>query len=158
MRTVIYGWVALAMAMAAAGCAPMSESRGNALDPALVEEIEPGRHDRAQVAQILGTPSSTSAFDKNTWYYISKNTEQMAFFDPKIVGQKVIVVKFDESGLVSEIKEYDGKEARKVELVERVTPTRGQEQSLMGQLFNTLLRGAGSALGDSSEENDGFIR
>lgn len=158
MRTVTYGLVALAVAMAAAACAPMTNSHGNALDPALVDGIKPGQHDRAQVARILGTPSSTSTFDQNTWYYISKETEQLAFFDPKIVGRKVVVVKFDESGVVSEIRKYDGRAAREVELVERVTPTRGQEQSLMGQLFNTLLRGAGSALGDSGEENDGFIR
>ncbi len=158
MRTVTYGVAVLAFAAMAAACTPMSQSRGNALDPALVDAIKPGLHDRAQVAQMLGTPSSTSTFDKNTWYYISKETEQLAFFDPKIVGQNVIVVKFDESGVVSEIRKYNGADAREVKLVERVTPTRGQEESVMGQLFRTLLRGAGSALGDTSEGNDGFVR
>ena len=149
---------ALALAAAVTACTPMSNSRGNALDPVLVEGIKPGQHDRAQVAQILGTPSNTSTFDQNTWYYISKETEQLAFFHPKIVGQKVIMVKFDDAGVVSEIKKYDREKARDVKLVERVTPTRGQEQTLMGQLFNTLLRGAGSALGDTGAQNDGFIK
>ncbi len=158
MRTVTYGLAVLVLAAVAAACTPMTESRGNALDPLLVEGIKPGQHDRAHVAQILGTPSSTSTFDQNTWYYISKETEQLAFFNPKIVGQKVIVVKFDDAGVVSEIKKYNGADAREVTLVERVTPTRGQEESLMGQLFRTLLRGAGSALGDTGEENDGFVR
>lgn len=158
MRTVTFGLAVLAFAASAAACTPMSDSRGNALDPTLVEGIKPGQHNRAQVAQILGTPSSTSTFDQNVWYYISKETAQLAFFDPKIVDQKVIVVTFNDAGVVSKIRELDSEEARSVELVGRVTPTRGQEQSVMGQLFNTFLRGAGSALGDTNAENDGFVR
>lgn len=157
MRTVTYGLAALAIVVAVGACTPMTTTQGNALDPKLVGEIKPGQHNRAQVARLLGTPSSMATFDKNTWYYISKNTEQVAFFQPTTVEQKVIVIKFDADGIVTTVSEYNGDTAREVETVDRVTPTRGQEMSLMGQLYKTLLRGAGSALGDSSEENEGFV-
>ena len=149
-----YGVVAMAVA-----CTPMTESQGNNLDPELVKGIKPGLHNRAQVSRILGTPSSTATFDRNIWYYISKRTERLAFFEPEIVDQNVVVVIFNDDGMVSEVKRVNGVDAREVDLVARVTPTRGKELGLMGQLFKTLLRGAGSALGDPGEsEDEGFTR
>ena len=157
MRLIGYGMAALAL-LAVAACNPRVESRGNSLDPVIVQKIEPGKHNRAEVSRILGTPSSKAAFDENTWYYISARSESFAFFDPKIVDQKVVMVKFDSDGVVSEVRKFNGEESRTVELVTRTTPTRGHELGLLGQLYKTLLQGPGGILGDPNETNEGFQR
>lgn len=157
MRLIGYGMAALAL-LAVSACNPRVESRGNLLDPVIVQKIEPGKHNRAEVSRMLGTPSSKAAFDENTWYYISERAERVAFFDPKIVEQKVLMVKFDSDGVVTEVRKFNGEESRKVELVERTTPTRGKELGLLGQMYKTLLQGPGGILGDPNEANEGFQR
>ena len=157
MRFVNLGVGALVL-LAVTACNPMVESRGNALDTDRVGQIEPGKFNRAQVASLLGTPSSVAPFDHNTWYYIGRRTEQLAFFQPETVDQKVIMVKFDDDGVVEEIRKFDGDEAREVDLVSRKTPTRGDELSLLGQLYKTLLSGPGGILGGGPQTNDGFIK
>ena len=147
----------IGLVLATGACAPRVETRGNALDPYRISEIKPGVHTRAQVAQILGTPSSTGTFDENTWYYISKRTSTFAFLEPKVLEEKVVVVRFDKSGVVSEIKTFDGDRARDVKPVARQTPALGKEPTILGQLYKTLIKGPGGALGGTAS-NEGFVR
>ena len=126
--------------MLAAACGGKYDVRGNEPDPDKVLAVHPGIDTRQQVSQLLGTPSTTSTFDPNTWYYISKRTEQYAFFDPDIIDQEVLVVKFDDGGLVSDMYIYGVEDGRIVEPVERTTPTYGQELTLMQQLIGNFGR------------------
>ncbi|NIR45904.1 MAG: outer membrane protein assembly factor BamE, partial [Gemmatimonadetes bacterium] len=64
--------------MALAACSPTRVTSGNLPDPDKVAQIEPGKQTRAQVAALLGTPSSVSTFDGQAWYYIGKRTERLA--------------------------------------------------------------------------------
>jgi outer membrane protein assembly factor BamE (lipoprotein component of BamABCDE complex) len=128
------------LALVASACSGKFDARGNEPDPDKVLAVHPGIDSRQQVAQLLGTPSTTSTFDPNTWYYISKRTEQYAFFDPDIIDQEVLVVKFDDGGLVSDMYIYGVEDGRIVEPVERTTPTYGQELTLMQQLIGNFGR------------------
>ena len=65
-------------------------------------QINPGVDDKNRVAELIGTPSTISTFDDRTWYYICKRTETTAFFDPDVIDQEILVVKFDDSGVVAE--------------------------------------------------------
>ncbi|MDZ4734995.1 MAG: outer membrane protein assembly factor BamE [Rhodospirillaceae bacterium] len=128
------------LCLLAAACGGKYDVRGNEPDPDKVLAVHPGIDTRQQVSQLLGTPSTTSTFDPNTWYYISKRTEQYAFFDPDIIDQEVLVVKFDDGGLVSDMYIYGVEDGRIVEPVERTTPTYGQELTLMQQLIGNFGR------------------
>ncbi|MEX0809735.1 MAG: outer membrane protein assembly factor BamE [Dongiaceae bacterium] len=128
------------LCLLAASCGGKYDVRGNEPDPDKVLAVHPGIDTRQQVSQLLGTPSTTSTFDPNVWYYISKRTEQYAFFDPDIIDQEVLVVKFDDGGLVSDMYIYGVEDGRIVEPVERTTPTYGQELTLMQQLIGNFGR------------------
>jgi outer membrane protein assembly factor BamE (lipoprotein component of BamABCDE complex) len=123
-----------------AACSGVEELRGNEPDPEKVLAVNPGIDTRQQVAQLLGTPSTTGTFDPNTWYYISKRTWQYAFFDPETVDQEVLVVKFDDGGMVSNMYIYGVEDGVVVEPVERETPTYGQELTIMQQLLGNFGR------------------
>src|SRR3546814_15484806 len=73
-------------------CSPRIDTRGNLPDPDIVSELQPGLHDRDQVAQILGSPSTVGTFDDSTWYYISKRPETVAFFETETVDQQVLEI------------------------------------------------------------------
>ena len=140
----------LAVALAgAAGCAPRIDTRGNLPDPERVSEITVGTHSRDDVADILGSPSSVSAFGDETWYYISKRTETLAFLAPEVTESNILVIHFDEGGKVDSVEHRGLADARSIVPVARVTPTAGNELTFLDQLLGNFGRfsKAGSAGG-----------
>lgn len=133
----------------ASGCTPIVATRGNMVEPERLARLEVGKSTRDQVQNILGTPTATSTLDPNTWYYIGRRTEQVAFFAPEVVDQKILRVRFEFDGTVSEMQKIDGSEARAIDPVERQTPTAGRELGFFEQLFGTIGRGRPSTDGPS---------
>lgn len=121
-------------------CTPRTDVQGNVLDPDLLSQVKPGALNKEQVRTLLGTPSSVSTFDQNTWYYISKQTRRYAFLDPAILDQQVIEIEFDKKGTVQAVHKYGEKDGKNVEIVSRTTPTRGKTLGIIDQLWVTLLK------------------
>jgi outer membrane protein assembly factor BamE (lipoprotein component of BamABCDE complex) len=137
-----FGRILLAglLASGLVACAPQVDTRGNLPDPETVLEVQPGVHDRDQVATILGSPSTVATFEDDTWYYISRRTEKIAFFEPEVVDQQVLVVKFGQDGLVADMAVYGVEDGQVIEPVERTTPTSGREMTILQQLFGNIGR------------------
>jgi outer membrane protein assembly factor BamE (lipoprotein component of BamABCDE complex) len=140
---VIAGVVVLAVT----ACAPRIATRGNLPDPDLLANIEIGQINKRDIVEMIGSPSSIEPFQGESWYYISERTETRAFFEPTVVERKVIVLRFDKKGIVKEMKTIGLKDGRDVEMVDRVTPTAGQEMTILKQLFGNVGRFEGSGAG-----------
>lgn len=132
---------AVAAALSATACKPITDNLGNQTLKQNVEQIVVGRTTRSEVVRLLGSPSSVAAFDDNTWYYISARQVQLAFLKPRTTDQNVLVVRFDATGVVREKKELGLKDAQPTTYSERVTPTRGGEPGLLRSLYDTVMRG-----------------
>jgi hypothetical protein len=76
-----------------------------------------------------------------------------AFFDPKLVDQKVYVVEFDDQGLVKKIH-LDHNDAHHVAMNTRVTPAPGKELTFVEQLLGNFGHFGGHAA-SSSEDDSG---
>ncbi|MEM9573223.1 MAG: outer membrane protein assembly factor BamE [Pseudomonadota bacterium] len=120
------------------GCTPIRSFHGYFPDEAQPNEIEPGEDTRSSVLARLGTPSTQSIFDQNTWFYISSTASNFAFFKPKITERKVIAIRFDEENVVDELVEYDADDGQVIQYASRETPTRGRELGLLEQLFGNV--------------------
>ena len=136
-RTVL--GCALAAALLA-GCAPIVHQQGHVSDPEALAQIKPGVQTRAEVARLLGTPSAVGTFEDRHWYYISRRTETEAFNAPELVDQSIIVIAFDESGVVAEVTSVSTEEARAIDPVGEESPTRGRELGLLEQLLGNIGR------------------
>ena len=123
-----------------AGCMPKIDIRGNLPDPERLSEITPGDHSREEVEEILGTPSATAMFDQETWLYISQRTETLAFFEPVVKERKVLILKFNKEGLVSNIEMLSAEDGKKIQPIDRTTPTAGNEFGFFEQLFGSIGR------------------
>jgi outer membrane protein assembly factor BamE (lipoprotein component of BamABCDE complex) len=126
--------------VALAACAPTIQQEGNVPDPDQVVQIHPGIDDKNRVGQLLGSPSSVSAFQDRTWYYISRRTEQVAFFDSEVVEQEVLAIVFDSQNIVQDMKIYGLENGRLVQMVDRITPTHGNDLTLVQQVLGNLGR------------------
>ncbi len=131
----------VAAALATPGCSPITDTRGNLPLQEVVETIERGKQNRDQIVAILGSPSTKATFGKqDIWYYIGKKTETLAFFEPKLLERKILVIKFDDQGVVETVTSFDASAGKRVELVERVTPTKGKELGILEQIIGNVGR------------------
>ncbi len=126
-----------------AGCTTERQIRGFVIKEDLVQAVTPGLDNMVSVIDVIGSPSVRSTFDQNTWYYISSNKERKAFFTEEPVKQTVMVVQFDDRGIVDKISRYDLSHARSFEPNTNRTPTRGRELGFFEQIFGNIGRFAG---------------
>lgn len=132
-------WLA-GLLMLLGACSPTIQQEGNVPDADQVVQINPGIDDKNRVGQLLGSPSSISAFQDRTWYYISRRTEQTAFFDPEVVEQEVLAIVFDSQNIVQDMKIYGLEHGRLVQMVDRITPTHGNDLTIVEQVLGNLGR------------------
>lgn len=130
--------LAVLAALLISSCSPRVDNRGNLPADDVVASLKPGVHTKANVVALMGTPSSVGTFDDKTWYYISRTTETRSFFKPEAVDQKIIMVKFDDSGVVTDVEQRGMEVAQNVETVDRTTPTAGHSLTLIEQLFGNI--------------------
>jgi outer membrane protein assembly factor BamE (lipoprotein component of BamABCDE complex) len=149
--------VAIALAAASlAACAATVDQRGNLPEPDRLAQIKPGTTTRDQVAKILGTPSSTGVFDDKNWYYISRRTTQVAFFDPDVVDQQVYIVNFDDKGVVRGVDHKELKDGRDIEPAPGATPAPGRELTFLEQVLGNIGRfNKGGSSGGSGSPSPG---
>jgi outer membrane protein assembly factor BamE (lipoprotein component of BamABCDE complex) len=128
------------VATLAAGCSPTIDTRGNLPDPDQVLKVQPGVDTKNEVAQLLGSPSTTGTFNNDKWYYISTRTRSIAFLEPDIEDQQVLVVNFDKAGVVNDMKIIGLEDAKQITPSERITPTLGRHITILQQLLGNLGR------------------
>jgi len=129
-----------ALALMLPACAEVVHTRGHILRTATVEDVRPGVATKADVRAVLGSPTSTAAFDQGVWYYISQVKVSQAFFKPDTAQQQVLVVHFDDSDVVDSIGVLAEDDSKVVTLVARETPTAGHKLTFLEQLLGNIGR------------------
>src|ERR1041384_5491363 len=102
-RAIMIGkaWMAAVLGVALlAGCSATQDTRGYMPDEEAIAQIKPGETQKDKVYDLFGSPSSMGTFDQNVWYYIEKRTEQVAFYEPKTLDQRVLPAEFHGGGTV----------------------------------------------------------
>ncbi len=135
-----------------AGCAPEITTHGYRFDEATLAQLEPGRTTEDGVTRLLGSPSSVATFDKRVWYYITQRTEHKSFYQDQVVEQKVVEIAFDDKGVLQSVEKRNLADARDVALVDRETPTSGNELSLLQQFIGNIGRFNPQAADQNSQQ------
>lgn len=131
---------AAVLAVAAAACTPVRDQHGFVPDSPEAAKVEAGVDTKATVLARLGTPSTTSAFDGEAWYYISAVQERLAFYTPKTAERTVIAVRFGADDVVSGVETFGIEKGKVVAFNADETPTRGRELGLVEQIFGNIGR------------------
>lgn len=125
-------------ALLASGCASNLAHKGAVIEPQLASAIQPGVDNKASVQKLLGTPTLTGAFTPNDWYYVSRDTQQLAFRNPRVTRQLVMLVRFDPAGNVASVQRSGRDLVLNVDPSGRRTPTLGREKSFFEELFGGI--------------------
>ncbi len=125
--------------------------RGNRVDPEDLKALVPGTSTRADVTALIGSPTARATFDDNTWLYISETTYNRIGRTPGVQDQQVVVLSFNDQGVLHGVETRDQEDAVPVSVVTRATPSPGTEASFLQQLFGNIGRfnalGAGQPTG-----------
>jgi outer membrane protein assembly factor BamE (lipoprotein component of BamABCDE complex) len=116
------------------------DSQGYVPDADSLDRVKPGTQSREDVAQLLGTPSSVVPFSDDTWIYVSRKVSTIAFLDPSVIEQNVVVVQFDQGGMVQEVRRYTLEDGKAIDPVSRKTPSPGKELTFLEQLVGNIGR------------------
>ena len=124
----------------AAACSPIVAIHGNFVEPERLEQVHEGISRKADIADMLGTPTATGTFDPNVWYYIGQRTEKVAFYPPEVVERQVLAMHFDEGGVLRKLEKLDAAAGQDISIVERTTPTAGKDLSFLEQMLGNVGR------------------
>ena len=139
MKRVQYGvLVALGAGALLTGCASNRVHKGAVIDSQLAGAIQPGVDNKASVEKLLGRPTFAGEFTQNDWYYVARDTNQLAFRNPRVTNQTVLHVRFDQKGNVTSINRTGLELVMNVDPSNRRTPTLGREKSLFDELFGNI--------------------
>ena len=125
------------------GCAifaPVPTDRGTIIEAADYDRLIPGTTTRAEVTTLIGSPTTHATFDDNTWIYIGEVTAPVPTARPKIESQKVVVLSFDQGGVLRGRRLLEKSDAHDVAMASGSTPSPGSETSFMQQLIGNVGR------------------
>ena len=138
--------IALITGLAAAeSCAPITGYQGFQAIDVRPADVKAGLDTRSTVLAKLGSPTATSTFDKDIWFYMSQTRTQTAYYRPKVIKRDVVAISFDHvTDQVTSVHSYALQDGRVIAYDPRETPTRGREMTVLEQLLGAV--GNGSVL------------
>jgi outer membrane protein assembly factor BamE (lipoprotein component of BamABCDE complex) len=135
-----------------AGCTSIRDHQGYILDETLVSGVQPGVDNRDSVLGTLGRPTFVGQFDQRDWYYVSRETRQLAFNSPSPRESTVLHIRFDEAGNVERVERSGMELVVNINPSNEETPTLGRERSLLEELFGNI--GAVGQMGRQGQTPD----
>jgi outer membrane protein assembly factor BamE (lipoprotein component of BamABCDE complex) len=138
MTRAVMNVTVLAAAVLLAGCAQFRSHKGVVLDPQIASAIQPGVDNKDSVEKALGRPTFTGQFTPNDWYYVSRDVNQVAFRNPHVSKQTVMIVRFDQKGNVASVRRTGRELVMNVDPTGRKTPTLGRKRSFFEELFGNI--------------------
>jgi len=122
------------------GTGAVTTNHGHLLSNQELQQIQPGMG-KEQVSMALGTPDTTSTVGGGSYYYISSKTTAGPFMDPTVKERRVAAVYFDQAGTVRKVANYGLQDGKIFDFIARETPSHGNDDSILKQLFRNLGKG-----------------
>jgi outer membrane protein assembly factor BamE (lipoprotein component of BamABCDE complex) len=139
-------FLALALGLATLGaCSPIVSHQGFQVVDVRPADVKIGADTRSTVLEKLGSPTTTSTFDKDVWFYMSQFRTQTSFYNPKVIKRDIVAIAFDhDTEQVKSVDAFTLEDGRVIAYNTHETPTRGREMTILEQLVGSI--GAGSVL------------
>ena len=104
------------------------------------DQIILSKTNKNDVRKLIGPPSSVSKFD-DVWFYIERKKTNRSLFKlgtKKITSNNIIILEFDNKGLVFDKKLLDLNDMNDIEIVEEKTEKKFDQDNLIYNILSTL--------------------
>ncbi len=134
-RTMLTATLALAI-----GCTPLIRNHGYIPPNEDLTRIVVGQDTRESVRALVGPPSADGVQRGGDYYYVQSKFRTLGVFAPEEIERQVLAIRFNESGVVTNIERYGLEEGQVVVLFRRVTDTGVQDTTFIRQLLQSIGR------------------
>tara|TARA_A100001011_G_scaffold201155_1_gene209458 strand:+ start:122 stop:577 length:456 start_codon:yes stop_codon:yes gene_type:complete len=104
------------------------------------EKIIPSKSNKNDLRKIIGPPSSISKFD-NIWFYIERKKTNQSLYKlgkKKIASNNILIVEFNEMGLVNNKSLLDLNDMNDLKIAEKKTQKKFSQDNFVYNLLSTL--------------------
>lgn len=106
-----------------------------------VHAIKAGKHTKEDVVRLLGSPTSITLFEKESWLYIESKELDRIFLPAKEIDRKIVKVTFNNNGVVSRVKELSLEDGHDdVSIDKNETQISGKKLSIIDEFIGNFGR------------------
>ena len=119
----------------------VSNHHGSKLLQSKFEQIEINKTNKNDLYNIIGPPSSISDFDNNKWFYFERlktNQSLIKFGTQKIKKNNVLIVQFNNQGLLNNKKLLDLNDMNDLKHLKSITSKEFKQDNLIYNVFSSL--------------------
>ena len=105
------------------------------------EKIQINKTNKNDLIKTIGHPSSISEFDENKWFYIERKKTNQSLFKlgiKKINKNNILIVDFNNKGLVENKKLIDLNNMNDVKYVKKITQKKFDQDNTIYNIFSSL--------------------
>ena len=113
------------------------------------ENISINKTNKNDIIKIIGPPSSVSNFDSNKWIYIERKKTNQSLFKlgiKKINTNNVLIVKFNNKGLLQYKKILNLDDMNDVKYVKDITSKEFKQNNLLYGIFTSIRENANAPI------------
>ena len=133
----------------------VSNNHGYISLQAKFDKITINKTNKNDILKVIGPPSSTSNFDKNKWFYIQTKKENQSLFKlgiKKIQKNNVLVVTFNNKGILEEKKMLNVSDMKNVKYVKNVTEKEYKQNNTLYKILSSLREKANASVRNRSKK------
>ena len=119
-------------------CQPRITNHGNFFNKENINYIKKSKLNKAEILEIFGTPSTTSTFSSNVWYYMSQVQSEKAYFKVKNISSKILKITFDKNKFVKKYSVLTEKDSYDIIVSQEKTVSSFQNDNTLIQEFFSI--------------------
>ena len=103
-----------------------------------------------EILKILGTPSTKSKFDNDSWIYMERKLTQSElknFGRMKIIKNDILILEIDNKGILKKKEFYDINDMEKLEFLEAATKDGFRKKAFMYEFMSSMRQKLNDPLG-----------
>ena len=119
----------------------LSNNHGLISLQAKYDKIIINKTNKNDILKIIGPPSSISNFDKSRWFYIETKKTNQSLFKlgiQKIEKNNILIVKFDNKGILNQKKILDLNDMNDVKYVKKITLKEYEKNNTLYKIFSSI--------------------
>ena len=128
LRACFTGIITVFFLLTISGCQSI-DVRGKFVSDNAIEQINIKKPNQEELIVMVGTPTYIPDYSPDTWYYIQRSLARKAWFDSKVVQQRIVKVTFAKNKRVREAVLLKNSQNESIVINNAFTKTHGTEQS-----------------------------
>ena len=89
-------------------CIAQVDVRGSAPSDEDLATVRRGLDTKDDIQERFGLPITIGSADPNLWYYVKQDLRPLPLNPPEVIGQRVVVIRFDDDELVLDMEVVNG--------------------------------------------------